>query len=132
MLSTQLIILNYSVALSAARMQHQGFFWNSLPLFFGLLLFCLLESDLTSSTILFYLLQGFLIINREIVSEDIEDFEYTPKPEYEGHFTVINEPNEVGTWWCLQNFTVGWILCLNIETLLIFFEKLFFNSSLGS
>lgn len=39
--------------------------------------------------------QGYLIINREIVSEDIEDFEYTPKPEYEGQFTVINEPDEV-------------------------------------
>ncbi|CAH3120153.1 unnamed protein product [Pocillopora meandrina] len=45
--------------------------------------------------------QGFLIINREIVSEDIEDFEYTPKPEYEGHFTVINEPNELSL---LQRF----------------------------
>ena len=38
--------------------------------------------------------QGFLIINREIVSEDIEDFEYTPKPEYEGKFEVHNEPDE--------------------------------------
>ncbi|KAI8802655.1 putative DNA polymerase epsilon catalytic subunit A [Cladochytrium replicatum] len=38
--------------------------------------------------------QGFLITNREIVSEDIEDFEYTPKPEYEGCFTISNEPNE--------------------------------------
>ena len=28
--------------------------------------------------------QGYLIINREIVSEDIDAFEYTPKPEYEG------------------------------------------------
>jgi DNA polymerase elongation subunit (family B) len=28
--------------------------------------------------------QGYLIINREIVSEDIKDFEYTPKPEYPG------------------------------------------------
>lgn len=38
--------------------------------------------------------QGFLITNREIVSEDIEDFEYTPKPEYEGPFIVFNEPDE--------------------------------------
>nr|KAJ3422362.1 DNA polymerase epsilon catalytic subunit [Polyrhizophydium stewartii] len=38
--------------------------------------------------------QGFLIINREIVSRDIDDFEYTPKPEYEGHFTIFNEPDE--------------------------------------
>jgi DNA polymerase epsilon subunit 1 len=39
--------------------------------------------------------QGFLITNREIVSEDIDDFEYTPKPEYEGPFTVFNEKDEV-------------------------------------
>lgn len=39
--------------------------------------------------------QGFLITNREIVSEDIEDFEYTPKEEYEGEFTVFNEADEV-------------------------------------
>ena len=45
----------------------------------------------------FYSLQGYLIINREIVSEDIDDFEYTPKPEYEGQFTVVNEPDEVTT-----------------------------------
>lgn len=38
--------------------------------------------------------QGFLITNREIVSEDIADFEYTPKPEYEGQFLVFNEPDE--------------------------------------
>jgi DNA polymerase epsilon subunit 1 len=38
--------------------------------------------------------QGFLITNREIVSEDIADFEYTPKPEYEGVFMVFNEPDE--------------------------------------
>lgn len=39
--------------------------------------------------------QGYLITNREIVSEDIEDFEYTPKPEYEGPFTIFNEEDEV-------------------------------------
>ncbi|OSD08022.1 DUF1744-domain-containing protein [Trametes coccinea BRFM310] len=38
--------------------------------------------------------QGFLITNRDIVSEDIEDFEYTPKEGYEGPFTVFNEPDE--------------------------------------
>lgn len=38
--------------------------------------------------------QGFLITNREIVTEDIEDFEYTPKPEYEGPFMIFNEPDE--------------------------------------
>ncbi|CCF54758.1 hypothetical protein NDA11_001598 [Ustilago hordei] len=39
--------------------------------------------------------QGYLITNREIVSEDIEDFEYTPKDEYEGPFIIFNEPNEL-------------------------------------
>ena len=38
--------------------------------------------------------QGFLITNRDIVSEDIADFEYTPKPEYDGPFLVFNERNE--------------------------------------
>ncbi|KAF2099988.1 DNA polymeras-like protein epsilon [Rhizodiscina lignyota] len=38
--------------------------------------------------------QGFLITNREIVSEDIADFEYTPRPEYEGQFLIFNEPDE--------------------------------------
>lgn len=35
-----------------------------------------------------------MITNREIVSQDIEDFEYTPRPEYEGYFIVFNEPDE--------------------------------------
>ena len=43
--------------------------------------------------------QGYLITNRDIVSEDIEDFEYTPKEGYEGPFTVFNEPDEVGDQW---------------------------------
>lgn len=38
--------------------------------------------------------QGFLITNREIVADDIADFDYTPKPEYEGQFTIFNEDNE--------------------------------------
>ncbi|KAF2155163.1 DUF1744-domain-containing protein [Myriangium duriaei CBS 260.36] len=38
--------------------------------------------------------QGFLITNREIVSEDIHDFDYTPKPEYEGPFMIFNEADE--------------------------------------
>ncbi len=38
--------------------------------------------------------EGFLIINREVVSEDIDDFEYTPKPEYPGPFVVFNEADE--------------------------------------
>lgn len=38
--------------------------------------------------------QGFLITNRDIVSEDIQDFDYTPKPEFQGPFMIFNEPNE--------------------------------------
>lgn len=39
--------------------------------------------------------RGFLIINRDIVVADIEDFEYTPKPDFPGVFSVFNEPSEV-------------------------------------
>uniref|UniRef100_J3LD65 DNA polymerase epsilon catalytic subunit n=1 Tax=Oryza brachyantha TaxID=4533 RepID=J3LD65_ORYBR len=42
--------------------------------------------------------QGYLIINREVtecVGEDIEDLEYTPKPEFEGQFRVKNVANEL-------------------------------------
>ena len=38
--------------------------------------------------------QGYLIINREVVSEDIEDFEYTPKAQYPGPFQIFNEADE--------------------------------------
>ncbi|XP_029052112.1 DNA polymerase epsilon catalytic subunit 1 isoform X1 [Osmia bicornis bicornis] len=41
--------------------------------------------------------QGYLITNREIISSDIKDFEYTPKPEFEGFFKIFNEPNEKAT-----------------------------------
>ncbi|OMO70162.1 hypothetical protein CCACVL1_19081 [Corchorus capsularis] len=39
--------------------------------------------------------QGYLIINRECVGQDIEDLEYTPKPEFQGCFKVTNVKNEV-------------------------------------
>ncbi|XP_030369181.1 DNA polymerase epsilon catalytic subunit A [Scaptodrosophila lebanonensis] len=39
--------------------------------------------------------QGYLITNREIISSDVNDFEYTPKPEFEGNFIVCNEENEM-------------------------------------
>ena len=45
--------------------------------------------------------EGFLITNREIISEDIEDFEYTPKDEYKGQFAIFNEPDEMAL---LQRF----------------------------
>ena len=37
---------------------------------------------------------GFLITNREIISEEIEDFEYSPNDAYRTDITVFNEPNE--------------------------------------
>ena len=36
-----------------------------------------------------------MIVNREVVGEHISDFEYTPKPEFEGPFVVYNETNEL-------------------------------------
>ncbi|GJX64137.1 DNA polymerase epsilon catalytic subunit, partial [Tanacetum coccineum] len=36
--------------------------------------------------------RGYMIINRDV---DIEDLEYTPKPEFEGYFKVTNVKNEV-------------------------------------
>lgn len=47
--------------------------------------------------------EGFLIVNREIVAEDIESFEYTPKPEYPGMFTVFNVADERETLQCFFN-----------------------------
>lgn len=46
---------------------------------------------------IFYMIdgQGYFIINREIVLEDIEDFEFIFKLEYEGFFCVFNEFDEV-------------------------------------
>ncbi|KAF8632650.1 hypothetical protein AX17_004783 [Amanita inopinata Kibby_2008] len=41
--------------------------------------------------------QGYLITNREIISENIDNFEYTPKEGYEGPFIILNEPNEAAT-----------------------------------
>ena len=38
---------------------------------------------------------GYLICNREITSADVEDFEFTPRPEFEGPFTVFKERDEV-------------------------------------
>lgn len=38
--------------------------------------------------------QGFLIINREVVSQDITSFEYNPKADFASSFTVFNEQDE--------------------------------------
>ena len=46
----------------------------------------MLTSDALQVFMISYMVdkRGFLIVNREVVSEDIADFEYTPKPEFEG------------------------------------------------
>ena len=33
-------------------------------------------------------------LSPQVVGEDIEDFEYTPRPEFEGPFIILNEENE--------------------------------------
>ena len=38
---------------------------------------------------------------RSSLSQDVDDFEYTPKPEFEGNFIVFNEENELAL---LQKF----------------------------
>ncbi|KAI3653215.1 hypothetical protein MP228_002640 [Amoeboaphelidium protococcarum] len=38
--------------------------------------------------------QGYLITNREIVSQDIDDFQYSPSDEFQGPFIVFNEESE--------------------------------------
>lgn len=51
------------------------------------------DAEIDSIMMISYMVdgQGYLIINRECVSEDIEDFEFTPKPEYPGPFKIFNE-----------------------------------------
>ena len=38
--------------------------------------------------------QGYLIVNRQVVSQDLDPFEYTPMPAYPGNFTIFNEVDE--------------------------------------
>jgi DNA polymerase epsilon subunit 1 len=38
--------------------------------------------------------QGYLIVSRTVVSQDIADFEYTPQPKYPGPFEIFNEVDE--------------------------------------
>lgn len=38
--------------------------------------------------------RGYLVTNREILSKDLEDFEYTPLPEFKGKFKIYNEADE--------------------------------------
>lgn len=43
--------------------------------------------------------QGYLITNREVVSADISDFEYSPNKEFESFFKCINCPDEMELIW---------------------------------
>ncbi|KAI8821881.1 uncharacterized protein EV422DRAFT_573743 [Fimicolochytrium jonesii] len=54
------------------------------------------DANIDSIMMISYMIdgQGYLITNREIVSDDIDDFEYTPKPEFDGPFTIFNELDE--------------------------------------
>lgn len=38
--------------------------------------------------------KGYLIVARDVVAQDINDFEYTPKPSYPGPFHIFNEKDE--------------------------------------
>ena len=52
----------------------------------------MLTSDALQVFMISYMVdkRGFLIVNREVVSEDIADFEYTPKREFEGAWAPTN------------------------------------------
>ena len=71
--------------------------------------------------------EGFLITNREVVSEDIEDFEFTPKPEYEGLFTVFNEANEEG-FVILFYFILFYFILFHFYFLFFYFFIFFYPS----
>ena len=65
--------------------------------------------------------QGYLITNREVIGADVEDFEYTPKPEYEGPFTVLNEPDEVWRTHCIMH---DWLTYSLIQSMTIVYSSL--------
>lgn len=63
---------------------------------------CFPISSLSFSICLFELFDIYVLYtNLQCVGEDIEDLEYTPKPEYEGCFKVTNVKNEVMKVLCL-------------------------------
>jgi DNA polymerase epsilon subunit 1 len=47
--------------------------------------------------------KGFLIVNREVVGSDIDDFEYVPKKDIGGSFEIFNEPDELALLWYFIN-----------------------------
>ncbi|KAL6744003.1 hypothetical protein Aduo_016982 [Ancylostoma duodenale] len=55
--------------------------------------------------------KGFLIINRDIVSADVESFEYTPKEEYKGKFFIFNKPDTAKIKKCTLNTSFHNTIC---------------------
>lgn len=53
------------------------------------------------------------IVSLQCVGDDIEDLEYTPKPEFEGCFTVTNVKNEVWFLMKLNHYIYLSISCLS-------------------
>ena len=47
--------------------------------------------------------KGFLIVNREVVGSDIDDFDYCPKKDIGGSFAIFNEPDELALLWYFIN-----------------------------
>jgi len=41
--------------------------------------------------------KGYLLVNRQVVADDVPDFEYTPKKAFPGHFEVLNLKDEAAT-----------------------------------
>jgi DNA polymerase epsilon subunit 1 len=60
--------------------------------------------------------RGYLITNREIVSEDVADFDFSPKPEFPGHFVIFNEADEKSLLKRLINQTAILIILIIIIT----------------
>jgi len=54
------------------------------------------SADVDSIFMISYMVngQGYLILSRHVVSQDVLDFEYTPKPSYPGLFHIFNEETE--------------------------------------
>jgi DNA polymerase epsilon subunit 1 len=54
------------------------------------------DADVDSIFMISYMMdgQGYLLLSRHVVGDDVANFEYTPKPKYPGPFIVMNELTE--------------------------------------
>ncbi len=67
--------------------------------------------------------QGYLIVNREVVGGHIENFEYTPKPEFEGGRPLLTTLYTCITCRCIlvltwQTLHWHYVPCCLLNTLL--------------